>query len=593
MNEQPCLREPLQRTRAEDGDRLGRPGTVELLSALGFAFICGLLVQAPHLLMQRAHENLDFTVHYNYAREYAAALAAGDVWPRWAYLAQHGLGEPGLLYYSPLYYIGAAILSRLTGNVWIAMQLVEALSAAVLGIAVWSLARSYAPSRIALIAIPLAIFSPMLCLLQLGFNGYPWACATAPTAALFWAVLRPEARGRLVNVPAVIALACAVMMHTVSGLMAVLVLGAIPLTILASRRAAAFADREFWAPGFTLLGGLLLSAVYLLAAFGLQNLVNPDVWRVNYTPFNAFSLPTATAWTFGVRWFAFQWPISLVALVMTGLALYLLARMASDEADRRLVRLAGGMALVILFLSTELSYPLWLIDSPLRNVQFPHRFIGLLVPLGASLATIALARARHSLPKAALTVCAAGSVALALAVVAKAAIYDGKRLEISENQFLPYPGLDEYRTALAERTGNQAREFDFARECTAKHVVCQAGARRGRGMDWMIDASRPIALRLPIYCFPAWAVIVNGVSQTSSCDPQLALVSVNLRQGRSTVRVEWQMLPEEKTGLLLSLAALLGLVAMTVCQRIKRSFRAAGAAQKTLAGSGRRGAVEL
>jgi hypothetical protein len=42
-------------------------------------------------------------------------------------------------------------------------------------------------------------------------------------------------------------------------------------------------------------------------------------------------------------------------------------------------RLGEALLLVVswasLVLASELSYPLWLLNTPLRMVQFPHRFI--------------------------------------------------------------------------------------------------------------------------------------------------------------------------------------------------------------------------
>jgi hypothetical protein len=517
--------------------------------------------------------NLDFTVHYNYAREYVASMQAGDPWPRWAFLAQEGNGEPGLLYYSPLYYMATWLFFQLTHNVWLAMQCVEIAAAGVLGYFAWLLSAQWHARRWAVAAIPLAVLSPMLCLMHLGFNGYPWACAIAPLGALVWALLRPAARDRPINIPAIVALAATVMTHTVTGLMAVIAVAALPAAVLfehwtAGQRGLVLLRRAgVWAPIVTICGGLLLSAVYLLPAFASQDLIDAAVWRENYTPFDAFSLPTVTAWLFGMRWFAFQWPVSLVAIAMSAIAVVAIPRSASGADELWFVPRALVLLALVAFLSTELSYPLWLFDTPLRNVQFPHRFISILVPLAAVLTAVCLARTERRWVRGALALLALATIAMSAAIIAKAALRDGERLDISETRFDPYPGLDEYRTADAAARGIKDNSFRFGAECAARGVRCSAGERRGRSMRWTVVADHAARLRLPVYCFPAWAVTVDGITQPSSCDRDTALVSVRIPRGASQVAVAWRMLPLEKAGLTLSLLAALALAIARLLQR--------------------------
>lgn len=538
--------------------------------ALGLSLFCGLIVQAPHLFLHRAFVNLDFTVHYNYARETFAAMQAGDFWPHYAFRAQDGLGEPGLLYYAPLYYMLTWLAAQATGNVWSAMQLVEAASAGMLGYFAWRLAAGWSDPRRALAAVPLAVIAPMACMLQLGFNGYPWASALGPLAMLTWAVLRPEAQGRLINLPAILALALTVVTHTVTGLMAVILLGALGLAELLTGRFAAFKTRALWAPALTGAAGLLLSAAYLLPGYGSQDLIDAGVWRQNYTPYNAFSLSTVTAWAFGVRWFAFQWPVSLLAFALAGLPLALFWRGRRHPAQRWFAAGAATVVAVILFLATELSYPLWLIDSPLRNIQFPHRLITVLVPLGAALVPIAWDRAGGWMARSALALVALASLGMGGVAVIKAAVSDGAVIDVSERDFPTYAGLDEYRTKAAAEHGNRGNAYDFAAACAERGLSCSAGRRSGRGMVWTVTSPQPGMLRLPVYCFPAWGLSVNGKAAAPRCDAALGLVEVALPAGRADISLQWQALPLQRLGLAISgVMALLLVLAALVLRRGK------------------------
>lgn len=554
-------------SRPQQSDRLSYH-----LVAVIFAPLCGVLVQLPHWLLDRAFVNLDHNFHYGNAREFVASLWAGDPWPHWSFLAQHGLGEPGLLYYSPLYYMATGGAFALTGNVWAAMQAVEIVSAGVLGYFCWRLAACYAPPRAALVAVPLAVFAPMACLLHLSFNGYPWAVALAPLAMLAWASLRPSASERWLNPAAIVALALTIATHTVTGLMALIMLGAISLSALISQRLGALRGRRFWSPVVTVLGGLALSAAYLLPAFGSQDLIDAEVWRRSYTPFNAFAFPTITAAVFGLRWFVFQWPVAVVAVALAGLALWPLHRSAPDGSLARL----SGPALCILgvtvFLSSELSYPLWLIDTPLRNIQFPHRLITLLVPLAAVLAVIVLARRIGPAPlRWLLGATACASLALGLLVVAKAAISDGEVIDVSERRFAPYGGLDEYRTAASMKLRAPRTRFDWSAECASRGVQCAPGRRAGRGMTWSVTATRATVLRLPIYCFPAWTVTVDGREMPVRCDSERALVSVPLEAGPARLDLQWRTRPIEAFGMAITaLTAMLLAIATLVASRSRR-----------------------
>lgn len=545
------------------------------LGAFALALLCGALVQLPHLIEPRAFVNLDFTVHYNYAREYVASMQAGDPWPRWAFLAQEGNGEPGLLYYSPLYYMGAWLFFQITHNVWIAMQCVEILFAAILGYFAWRLCRDWDAGKWSALAIPLAVISPMLCLLHLGFNGYPWASAIGPLGALAWAVLRPRARGRYVNIPAILALAITVMTHTVTGLMGVIMVAALPLAALFEH----WADRQrftallrspgIWGPALTIIGGLLLSAAYLLPAFASQGLVSADVWRENYTPFNAFSLSTVTAWVFGIRWFAFQWPVSLLAVAAAAVAIYALAAKRLPEQRRWFLASAGTIVGVVIFLATELSYPLWLFDTPLRNIQFPHRLISILVPLTAVLSVLCVAQAKSRMLRGGVALAVLASLGMGTLVIGKAAILDGEVLDITEAKFGPYPGLDEYRTAYVTAQNIKGNALTFTNECAAKAVTCSEGVRHGRTMRWSLDAAQSTDVRLPAYCFPAWTLTVNGASSPARCDPATGLVQTILPPGKSQVVLSWRMLPTERIGIMLSLLTALALILLALRQRRK------------------------
>lgn len=530
--------------------------------ALALGLACGFVLQAPHLLFGRVHDSMDWVFHYSLAREYAAALDVGDWRPRWAFGAQSGLGDPAPFYYAPLYYMAVAWLSRLTGNVWLAMQGVEIAAAALMGVAVFALAARYVSPKAALSAVPIAIFSPMLCLLHTGFNAYPWACALAPLAALQWVLLRPGAENRVLNLPAIAALAATIAMHVVTGLMAVIAVGALVLRPFLERKNEPVDYRAVAAPIVTILFAVLLSAAYLYPAFSLQSQINPEFLRGLHNPLATFSLPVVTAWLFDTPALLVQWPVSFLLVASAGLALWRLRPIAPHPW---LVSAALMIAAATL-LASEISAPLWLIDTPLRNVQFPFRFMTILIPLVPVLIVSALARGPA--PRALLTALTMASVALALVLVYKASVSDGRIVETSEATFPPYRGLEEYRTR--QSLGATQRSLDWHGQCARTGVTCGEAVRGPDRMTFPVTATAPARIVLPVYAFPAWTVSTNGAPSTSQFDAETGLIAVDVPRGANRVTIAWKMMPAEKLGIAILLAAALLLILAALLPRIRR-----------------------
>ncbi len=110
-----------------EGSRGGQTGH-RLLQTLGVVSTTGviaLILHAHRLLGDLVSSNNDLRVHYRWAVAFVAGVHRGDSYPRWIALANQGLGEPALLFYSPLYYYATALVAFFTRDTWTAMKLVE------------------------------------------------------------------------------------------------------------------------------------------------------------------------------------------------------------------------------------------------------------------------------------------------------------------------------------------------------------------------------------------------------------------------------------------------------------------------------------
>jgi len=176
-----------------------------------------------------------------------------------------------------------------------------------------------------------------------------------------------------IDLPASLAIATLVLTHILSALMALICFSFISLCFLrhfqnGARRALSW----FVSAGF----GLMLSAFYLVPAIGTLHLISPKYLATNFLPRTSFAFPTITRLVYGPGWFTYQWTVPTLSLVGV-VAATLHMRRRKNGSD-----LIGGALLLMLapswaslFMASELSYPLWLMNTPLRMVQFPWRFI--------------------------------------------------------------------------------------------------------------------------------------------------------------------------------------------------------------------------
>jgi hypothetical protein len=585
-----------------------RPGTPTALLAL---CLSAWLVASPHAVFNLADRNQDFDQHLAWAFQVGQGLAAGDPYPRWMPLGNRGLGEPALLYYSPAYSLAVSLLRPLTDATWSAMRLVEFLALLGLGLAGWALLRRFARPLPALLGAMACQATPMVFMLFNHFNGFPWASNAAGFGLLLWAALRlpamarrhgdawagpraPSATDGLLRVPVACAVALMTLTHLVSTLMALICLTPALVWlwsggVQAGRRALLRAALSW---GLSAGLGLALAGVFLLPALASMDLISAREWTETYRPHDAFSFPTITAWRYGIRWFGFQWPVSLVCLGLTGAGVWLLRRqrarrpeahgpegMRTEGARGQQAGRTHGQGMVVahaparraaialliasacaLLLASELSLPLWLIDTPLRKVQFPHRFL-FVSSISASWALALLAGsgpADDRLGRRVAVAALLGAALLTALLATRLVLRDGEPVNAGDDTIRAYGSYSEYtlpwqRPAALDWQRAGGLEAELAQ--TGVRLIAPAGNGAG-GWRWVLATGEPQRIRLPVLWFPAWRLTLDGAPHPASADPQTGLVALTLPAGEHALRLRWQRLPAEQAGAALSLLAL-------------------------------------
>jgi hypothetical protein len=414
----------------------------------------------------------------------------------------------------------------------------------------------------------------MIFMLFYYFNGFAWAVGFAALVALTYCAVRPGAFERWVDLPASLAVAALVLTHIVSAVMALICFsfmcpcffGRAQSNALAARRTVSW----FVSAGF----GLALSAFYLVPAVTTMHLISPEVWTTDYTPWSAFAFPTVTSIAFGMRWFTFQWPVPVLALLSVAAATWH-AHRRKDVSDR-----LGGALLIMLvvswgslFLTSELSYPLWLLHTPLRMVQFPHRFIYVTSATGIVANVLAVwdlqRRGEPRLRKLVVVLPLVLSFAATGLLIAKMLLIDGKPHHLAADIAAPYLAQPEYRLASqGEHWADYARAGGLATECEEKRMVCRAIETNSRLQAWSVSSSGPAHLRLPLLAFPAWRVTIDGTVTDYTTDAATGLISIALPAGTHHVAASWQRLSAERAGLGVSCLAVFVLVILAL-SRVK------------------------
>lgn len=538
-----------------------------------------VLVQSPHLIFGVADPNMDFIAHLLWADQMAASFTQGDFYPRWEHASNLGLGSPALLYYAPGYFWAVALLNLLVGDLWLAIRGVEVLANLVTAGFVHALLRSHGVAHHrAVLGAVLAVLAPAIFLIALHFNGLPWATSFAVLSAVAYALLHGERPfGPRADPWVAVALAALIVFHTLSGLLALITFSGLWFLHLATdrpqRHIHALAWLRSWA--ITVALALALSAFYLLASLGSFDLASTSALTTVYGPDAAFVFPVFTAPEHGMRWPTMQLWLPLLFLpVLIAAAVYLRRHRAGMQVDRRLA--IGGLlavSAVALFFATELSHPLWMLDTPLRTVQFPFRFVYVLQLTTVLLLILVCDHAARAGRGWAWWLNGGAMVVYLLvgaALVLRMDLQEGEEIDIQALRDAPFLGIYEHRPAgLSMAWVDWVRGGGLERECRARNVICEVAVMPDRSRVWTLTnpSVESATVALDQFDFPAWQVLRDGELVEHATTPGTGLISVEVPPGTHRYETRWQSLPAQRAGMWVSLAGLTWLVMLSIRRR--------------------------
>jgi uncharacterized membrane protein len=316
----------------------------------------------------------DMPSHLRFAQSLYNAISAGILHPGWGAEANGGFGDPGIRLYPPALYYLLATTRTLSGN-WYNSIILGFMALSVLGaLGTYFWARCFLPRHLAVIAGILYAFVPYR------VNEFYGASLLAEYAA---ASILPFAFAFVVRV-------CRWQRpRDIAGLaitFALLVLANLPVAVIASLSLLVYAllnieKRTLWRSltslAIAVAGGLAASAFYWItmltelpwmksaAAGSNTNAASYFDYHQNFV-FSPFALGNTNSWL-----------SSMLTLATLSMAFAAVVMFCTPFRKKLGWELKSVFALMVLslFMSTDLSRPVWAVIPKLKEVQFPWRWL--------------------------------------------------------------------------------------------------------------------------------------------------------------------------------------------------------------------------
>lgn len=591
-------------------DRLRRgfdPGFLVIL------LIC-LLAVWPLISREGLPEGTDAELHIFRLHELSYLIRGGEFYPRWAPDFYHGYGYPIFNYYAPLTYYLALPLELLPQvDAVLASKAVLVGGMLLAGLGLYGYTRDNWGRRAGYVAAALYVYSPYIQYIDPHIRGaLPEAFSFAVFPPALWALDRLRRRPSAGSwVAASLMVAAVILSHNLMGLFFFGLLFAWVLWMMVAQRRQTTDDGQRAVdlpisqslnlfPLAALLLGLGLSAFFWLPVILERNAVTLTtlIGAGDNYDFRTHFLGLSELLAFSRRpdWGATQSPFLFnlgVAQWMAGV-LGVVLLMLGKVRERAQLAFIAVAAVVVLFLMTPASEPVWELIPFLPYFQFPWRLLGaaaaLLSILGAAgieavaheaVAHEAVARGaeQHSRLRRQTAWIYAGCVAVAMLLA----------LPLSQpTPWLPFGEVNTLRMSLIENSGRWLGTTSTAdyvpatvvmlperrdsmldpiaeglppdrvnREAMPDGATVTAETVRPLLTRYHVSTPKEFRLRLYQFDFPGWQVLVDGEpAQTELAEPE-GLIIVIVPEGEHVVEVSFGSTPPRMLGWLIAVVAAL------------------------------------
>jgi chromate transport protein ChrA len=463
-----------------------------------------VLALAPAML-RGVPSNIDLWNHYRLALPLYDAVRNGELSPGWLAESSGGYGDPSFRFYPPGAYYLLGATRALTGD-WYAGSLVAFTLLSILGgLGVYFWARASLTRQQAMWAGVFYTLMPYhVNELYQAFMLPEYAgCAVLPFCFAFVErICRRKERRDVVG----LAISFAVLVLTHLPLTVIGGLSLFVYALLRMEQGKRVATLLRLAAGAAL--GLAASAFYWVTMLSELSWVRTNTtqadlsvdYRHNFL-FQTFSPENMNVW-----WMNFI-ALATLALVLAGAALF-----ARGRVQRRGVRAAGFLFLFAFVMATPLSRPLWAVLWPLREVQFPWRWLAVVSMAGSIVAAATI----HFWTKKArgrgrpLALLVAGGVVVSVALTFSHVVREARYL--SPQQFAATlrsipgtPNVEYWATVWANQP---LREMSGRVEAAQRTVTVNSWEPERRTFE--VGPGAKCEARVRTFYYPHWRATANG-----------------------------------------------------------------------------------
>lgn len=553
--------------------------------------------------------------HLIMSRHFADQLWAGDLYPRWLFDMNAGLGSPVFQFYGPVPFYITALFRPLLGHDpegWHQLGLAASLAVIASGFSAYAWLGRLAGRRAALVGAVLYMSAPYhlaVDLYQRFFFAELWGFVWMPLIMLF---ARASVRG---GVGALAGLSLSY---------ALLIMTHLPTTLLFSWVPVAYAlwmaepgDRI--GPLVRVVGGMLLgiglSAIYLLPAMATQEYVRFGQMESGFYYFaNHFLFYGPRLDDAGLNEYLSYLGIIASLMLFVSLAAWQLGRATQQADERRESNFWILTAAMAFFMQLYLSKPLWEAVAILQDVQFPGRFNTVFTLAMAALVVLWTGSKDMSFgsTNTAMWIIVALFVLLGSVPVLKtypqyrlwsiAPTLDSLIAGVSEmrantkaeapseydrdavlleaakisryNFFLPQwsnPGLFAETHEAVQAMEHLAAQRDHAYLIKGEGSV-QVQRWEPPHIELAVTAKSPVRLELLQLYYPGWVARLDDGSTRLEVGPSSpdGLLEVKVPPGTHRILIDRESLPEERAGQVISGVSLAGLAGFVLWRRLRR-----------------------
>ena len=506
----------------------------------------------------------DFEFHLFSWMEVFHQWKQGILYPRWAQYAHWTYGEARFLFYPPISWNLGALLGALLpwklasgAYTWIALT--------ASGFSMYFLARRWVSPRDATFAAALYAANPYYLVIVYWRSAQAELLSGCLLPLLLLLALRMEEEGQRIIVPLSLVVAAAWLTNAPAAMMVNYSLALLLLVLAIVQRNACVLLHGAAA----VVLGAALATFYIVPAAYEEKWVNLDeVLGPGVRPQDNFlftRMPDDEHNRFNLL-------ISIIA-VAEMLALFAAACLARRiRKDRPLVWWTlfawAASATLVMFPITNL---LWLHLPNFRYVQLPWRWLLCLNVSLVLLITFAIRRWTTRLLLYAAMVALIWNLAHRVQQPWWDTAADIEEMHDAIEDGGGYEGVDEYVPARID-------PYDVNKDAPLVAVLSGDPARIGiekwtaESRIFTADVSRPEQLRLRLFNYPAWKVIVNGRSVESTMPPGTGEILFPVQPGTNAVQVTLSQTPDRLAGGIISLLALcLVIILSTKTSRPTRS----------------------